>query len=127
MSLTLDEKLNSTVCHQFAANAKEVAEVVELLPVRVASGLTVELEGCGEAYRFDVLSERAYSFRRDGTTLSIWIWNDVETSEAGNLLPLIVSLNKSLTEVVANEVFFQATGRRVSEPRPYRRAHESRI
>jgi len=40
---------------------------------------------------------------------------------------LIVSLNKSLTEVVANEVFFQATGRKVSEPRPYRRAHESRI
>jgi len=124
MSLTLDEKLNRTVRHQFAADAQEIAEVVSLLPVRVASELTQELERCGEAHRYDVSSERAYSFRSQGDTLTIWTWKDVDASEAGNLLPLIINLNQSVTEAVANEAFFQATGRRVGEPRTYRRADQ---
>ena len=121
MPLTLDEKLNRTVRHQFAANAQEVAEVVALLPVKVASELTQELERCGEAHRYDVSSERAYSFRSEGNTLTIWTWKDVDASEAGNLLPLIVNLNQSVSEDVANDAFFRATGRRVGEPRTYRR------
>lgn len=121
MPLMFDQKLNRTVRLQFAANAKEIAEVIALLPVGVASGLVLELQGCGEAHRYDVSLERAYSFRSEGSTLAIWIWNNVDASEAGNLLPLIVNLNQSVTEAIANEAFFQATGRRVSELRTYRR------
>jgi len=122
MALTLDQTLNRIVQHQFAANAKEVTEVVGLLPAKVASGLSRELELCGEAFRYDVRSHRAYSFRSEGSTLTVWIWRDVDTREASNLLPSIVSLDQILTEVVANKAFVQATGRRVSEPRTYRGA-----
>lgn len=123
MALALDEALNRIVRYQFAANVSEVTEVLAQLPIRIASELTVELEGCGQALRYDAISERAYYFQSEGSTLAIWIWNDVDTAEACNLFPFIVSLDQRLTEDVANEAFFRATGRTVSESRGYSSAH----
>jgi len=123
MTLARDAALNSIVRYQFAANAREVSEVLAHLPVRIASELAVELDGCGEALRYDGISERAYYFQSEGSTLAIWIWNDIDASEACDLLAFIVNRGTNVTEVMANEAFFVATGRLVSEPRTYRRAH----
>jgi hypothetical protein len=121
MALTLDITLNKTLRHQIAADAREVTDVVARLPRRVADDLMVELQGCGEAHRYDVSSARAYSFRSEGSTLDIWIWSDVDAIEAGSLLPSLVGLDQGLTETTASDAFFQATGRRVNEPRAYTR------
>jgi hypothetical protein len=123
MALAHDEALNRIVRYQFAGNAVEVSEVLARLPVRIASELIVELDGCGEALRYDGISERAYYFQSEGTTLAVWIWNDVDSSEASELLAFIVDRDQRVNEVLANEAFFAATGRRVCEPRGYRRAH----
>jgi hypothetical protein len=123
MTLARDAALNSIVRYQFAANAREVSEVLAHLPVRITSELAVELDGCGEALRYDGISERAYYFQSEGSTLAIWIWNDIDASEACDLLAFIVNRSQRVTEVMANEAFFVATGRLVSEPRTYRRAH----
>ena len=119
MALSLDSEFNRIVRYQFAANADEVTEVLEHLPHRVASELAVELSECNEAVRYDGCSERAFYFRSEGSTLAIWTWNDVDASEACDLLLSIDNLDQRLTEVVANEAFFQATGRSISEPRSF--------
>jgi len=119
MALSFDSEFNRIVRYQFAANANEVTEVLEHLPHRVASELAVELRECNEALRYDGCSERAFYFRSEGGTLAIWTWNDVDASEACDLLLSIDNLDERLTEVVANEAFFQATGRSISEPRSY--------
>jgi hypothetical protein len=122
MALTLDSEFNRIVRYQFAANANEVTEVLEHLPHSVASELAVELSESNEALRYDGCSERAFYFRSEGSTLAIWTWNDVDASEACDLLLSIDNLDERVTEVVANEAFFQATGRSISEPRSYLRA-----
>ena len=122
MALTLDSEFNRIVRYQFAANANEVNEVLTHLPHRVASELAVELRDCSEALRYDGCSERAFYFHSEGSTLAIWIWNDVDASEACDLLMSIDNLDQRLTEVVANEAFLQATGRSISEPRSYQHA-----
>lgn len=119
MALTLEAVFNRIVRYKFAADANEVTEVLAKLPDRVASELAVELHGCSEALRYDGRSERAFYFRSEGSTLGIWIWNDVDASEASDLLLAIGNLDQRMTELVANEAFFQATGRSVSEPRSY--------
>jgi hypothetical protein len=123
MVLARDAALNSIVRYQFAANPSEVTEVLAHLPVRIARELIVELDGCGEALRYDGILERAYYFLSEGGTLAIWSWSDIDASEACELLAFIVNRGQRVTEVMANEAFFVATGRQVSEPRTYRRAH----
>jgi hypothetical protein len=123
MTLPRDAALNSIVRYQFAANPSEISEVLAHLPVRIASELVVELDGCGEALRYDGILERAYYFQSEGSTLAIWSWNDIDASEACDLLAFIVNRDQRVTEVVANEAFLVATGRQVSEPRTYRRAN----
>jgi hypothetical protein len=122
MALTFDSEFNRIVRYQFAADANEVTEVLADLPLRVASELAVELRDCSEALRYDGCSERAFYFQSEGSTLAIWIWNDVDASEACDLLLSIDNLDHRLTEATANEAFFQATGRSISEPRSYLRA-----
>jgi hypothetical protein len=123
MALARDAALNTTVRYQFAANASEVSDVLAKLPLRISTELVVELEGCGEALRYDGISERAYYFQSQGSTLAIWTWDDIDASEACDLLGFIVNLDQSFTEAIANEAFRVATGRQVSERRTYRRVH----
>ena len=115
--IALDNAFNPIVRYQVAASRSEADEVIALLPLVVSDGLVAELDVCNEAHRYDLEAKRAYCFRLEGERLHIWIWNEVETYvEAGDLLSLIVSLEKDLSAELANEVYARATGRSVNQP-----------
>ena len=120
--IALDSAFNRIVRYQVAASRSEADEVIAHLPFVVSNGLDAELSVCREAHRYDVEAKRAYRFQLEGDRLHIWIWNEVETYvEAGNLLSLIVSLERDLSEQFANEVYMRATGRSASQPGRFRR------
>jgi hypothetical protein len=122
LPIALDSAFNRIVRYQVAASRSEADEVIGLLPFIVANGLDSELGVCKEAHRYDLDTKRAYCFQLEGDRLHIWIWNEIEDYvEAGNLLSLIVSLEKDLNEELANEVYVRATGRNVNQPHAIQR------
>lgn len=116
--IALDSAFNRIVRYSVAANRREAGEVIARLPVIVSKELDAELAMCKEAHRYDPDAKRAYYFQLDGDRLQIWSWDEIEDYlEAGNLLTLIVSLEKDLSEELANEIYARATGRNVNQPR----------
>lgn len=116
LPIALDSAFNRILRYQVAASRGEMAEVIKLLPWIVSDGLDAELDVCREAHRYDLDGKRAYFFQCEGDRLHIWIWSEVDTYvEAGNLLTLIVSLEKDLSEEIANEMYLRATGRNVNQ------------
>ena len=117
-AIALDSAFNRIVRYSVAASRSETAEVIALLPYSVSKELEAELAVCKEAHRYDLDTKRAYCFQLEGDRLHIWSWDEVDDYvEAGNLLTLIVSLEKGLSEELANEVYVRATGRNVNQPR----------
>ena len=118
LPIALDSAFNRIVRYQVAVHGSEADEVIARLPFIVSLGLEQELAACKEAHRYDLEAKRAYSFQLESNRLHIWIWNEViDYLEAGNLLTLIVSSEKELSEEFANETYLRATGRNVDQPR----------
>ena len=116
--IALDSALNRIVRYQVAANRSEANETIALLPFDVSNALDAELSVCEEAHRYDQDGKCAYYFQLDGDRLHIWSWQEIDDYvEAGNLLTLIIALEKHLSEDIANEIYVRATGRSVSQPR----------
>jgi hypothetical protein len=117
--VALDSAFNRIVRYSVAANRREIVEVIALLPHAISKDLEAELAASREAHRYDLEARRAFCFQLDGDRLHVWSWNEVEDYvEAGNLLTLVVSLEKGLSEELANEVYVRATGRNVNQPFP---------
>jgi hypothetical protein len=115
--IALDSAFNRIVRYQVAASRGEKTHVIDLLPLIISDGLDAELDVCKEAHRYDLDGKRAYFFQLEGDCLHVWIWSEVESYvEAANLLTQIVSLEKEITEEIANEMYLRATGRNVNLP-----------
>ena len=95
-----------------ASDNQEAAKFLEGLPETVLSELSIELELAGEALRYDLESNCAYAFEKNGAGLSCWVWNDVRNyEEASRLLAAVVEVEGSLTPELAARLYTSATQR----------------
>ena len=114
-----EKAYNDVVHHLVAHDHSEVDQIFAYLPRVVANGLVRTLDEAGEAYRYDAEAQRAYFFRREGTTTNVWSWNNVRSAqEFGDLVALIARLDLPFDDEQANKVYLGATGRGASQPFP---------
>ncbi len=95
-----------------ASDDEEAAKFLEGLPETVLNELSVELDLAGEALRYDLETNRAYAFRKNGPGFNCWTWDDVRSyDEAGRLLGAVVEIDESLTPELAARLYASATQR----------------
>jgi hypothetical protein len=108
---------DKNVHHLRVDDPVELNQVVAYLPRAVADGLVLALDEAGEAYRYDVDSQRAYYLRREGTSLNVWSWDHVQSvAEFGDLVSLIARLDGPLDLEQARKVYLGATRRSAGPP-----------
>ena len=108
----LEKTYNHHLCFRLAVTPDEVAQLLAKLPATVAADLVKDLDGGGEAQKYDLASQTAYAFMRLRTGLACWSWLDVRTyGEAGRLLAAVVNLNEPLNPLTACQLYTAATSR----------------
>ena len=109
---------NDEIVHHLVMNiGAEFDQVVAYLPRVIAEGLMRALEETREAHRYDAHNQRAYWFRREGVSVTMWTWDHVRSAaEYGDMVTLIVRLDVPLDLEQAIMVYVGATGRIVSQP-----------
>ena len=114
----MDDGIEDKIVHHLLVDTTvEFNQVVAYLPRAVANGLVRALDEAGEAYRYDADSKRAYYLRREGSSLSMWSWDHVQSAaEFGDLVSLIVRLDEPLDLEQAKKVYLDATGRSANQP-----------
>ena len=106
-----------------ATNAEEAGQIFGQLPAVVTDDLTRELDASGEAFRFDLESQRAFAFRKQDAGFAWWVWSDVRTyDEASRLLAAVVEVDGRLNAELASELYASATNRQIRLQEP-ERAH----
>ncbi len=106
---------NDVVSHVSARTEAEVARLIASLPDAVRKDLAGDLRKCGEAYGFDLKGESAYYLERRRTGLHAWTWHPLcSYDEIAELLSLVATLDRPLTERIANYLFMRAIQRNVA-------------
>ena len=106
------KQCNAVVQHYLAESQDDFKEVIAELPAIACQDLEEALNLEGRVLRYDAPSQRAFCMERLSPTLSIWIWQGVQTyEEAARLLTRLVDSDEPLGEMVASAAYVQATGR----------------
>jgi hypothetical protein len=98
----LEKQYNHHLCLRLTATPAEVAELMAKMPKTVRADLAKDLDGTGEAEKYDLGTQTAYAFRKVQTGLACWSWCDVRSyGEAGRLLAAVVDLSAPLNPLIA--------------------------
>jgi hypothetical protein len=108
----LEKQYNGHLCFRLAVSPDDVAELMAKLPETIVAGLAKDLEDGGEAEKYDLATQTAYSFRTQGTALVCWSWCDVRTyGEAGRLLTATIESGEPMNPLLACQLYTAATNR----------------
>jgi hypothetical protein len=108
----LEKTYNHHLCFRLAVTPDEVAELLAKLPATVTADLVKDLDGGGEAAKYDLATQTAYAFVRLQTGLACWSWMDVRTyGEAGRLLAAVINSSERLNPLIACQLYTAATSR----------------
>ena len=104
----LRRKCSEQVSYSLAVNPAEIDELIADLPERIRKDLRAHLDRELVVLRYDAVSRCAYYVAREENNLVVWLWCEMRLQMAGQLLAVIVELDRPMDGATALELYERA-------------------